>query len=263
MSRGARSSLLDPLRRLKHGSARRLRALADRAVFDLVCARRGRGRVLSGPFAGMKFDAGYPLGTPRAIVLGTYEKELWPFLESIGGLSFDTFVDVGGADGYYAVGGALFWNVGRVVVFEVLEAGRAAIAEHAGRNGVAGRIDLRGLCREEDLLALLDPVRRDLLLMDVEGAEAELLSRRVCDRLRSSVVVVEAHDFVSPGLAEEVAARLAGSHRVQLVPTAPRSVEDWPVRDWAPRRSKLALMDERRPCAMQWVVCFPGSARAD
>jgi hypothetical protein len=205
----------------------------------------------------MKFGARYPFGTPRAIALGTYEKELRPVLARIGGMSFGSFLDVGGADGYYAVGGALFWNVGRVVVFEALEAGRAAIAEHARRNGVTDRIDLRGLCREEDLVPLLDAGRRDLLLMDVEGAEAELLSPRVCESLRSSVVVVEAHDFIRPGLAREVAARFAGSHRVDLVSTAPRTVDDWPVPDFAPRRSKLALMDERRPCAMQWVVSFP------
>jgi hypothetical protein len=235
-----------------------LRSLCDRTVFALVRARRGGGRVVGGPFAGMSFDTGYPHGTPRAIALGTYEKELWPVLERVRELSFGRFVDVGGADGYYAVGGALFWAVGQVVVFEALAAGRAAIAEHARRNGVAGKIDIRGLCGEEDLLHELDPRRRDLLLMDVEGAEAELLSGRVCASLAGSVVIVEAHDFVRPGIAREVAARFAGTHRVQTVRTVPRGAADWPVPEPAPLRCKLALMDERRPCAMEWVVCFPG-----
>lgn len=257
MTAGRGSRVLDAARHVKHGSARQLRALCDRALFALVRARGGGGRVLAGPFAGMKYDTRYPFGTPRAIALGTYEKELWPVLERVGRRSFGRFVDVGGADGYYAIGGALFWSVGQVVVFEALEAGRAAIAELASRNGVRGKIEVRGWCREEDLFAVLDPGRRDLLLMDVEGAEAELLSERVCGSLGSSVVIVEAHDFIRPGLAREVGARFAASHRVDVVSSAPRSAEDWPGPQFGPRRAKLALMDERRPCTMEWVVCFP------
>lgn len=250
-------ALLNGMRRLKQRSRRSLQALADRAVFAAVRLRFGPGRVLSGPFRGMRFDTHYRHGTPQALALGTYEKELWPVLEKLKGMRFERFFDVGGADGFYAVGGALFWNVGQVVVFEALEEGRTAIGGHARLNGVAGKVEIRGFCREEELASLLDPGRRDLLLMDVEGAEAELLSDRVCRSLVNSAVIVEAHDFIRPGLTGLIAGKFAGTHQVEIVSSLPRAEGDWPVQGAAPRRSKLRLMDERRPCPMQWVACLP------
>jgi hypothetical protein len=59
--------------------------------------------VESGPFAGMKYLPGFCEGIlPK--LLGSYEQELWPALHSIASLPIQAVINIGCAEGYYAVG---------------------------------------------------------------------------------------------------------------------------------------------------------------
>ena len=102
------------------------------------------GKVKNGPFEGMQYvqTACCSAFTPK--VLGTYEMEIWdclaPCLNWQGGL----FVDVGAAEGYYAVG-MLFRNPTLVTVaFEADPESRKVLAELGNLNGVADRLDVKG-----------------------------------------------------------------------------------------------------------------------
>jgi hypothetical protein len=70
-------------------------------VFDLL-----GGEVRYGPFKGLKLDketwwGKLDLGSQ---CLGLYEKELLQQIEAITENKYQTFIDIGAADGYYAIG---------------------------------------------------------------------------------------------------------------------------------------------------------------
>ena len=91
-------SLVRQLFSSKYRDLRRLEA-----AVNLAC----NGRVASGPFAGMR-HGDIAVGSVLTVkLLGTYEKELWPIIDQIIATAYPLIIDIGAAEGYYAVGLAM------------------------------------------------------------------------------------------------------------------------------------------------------------
>ena len=94
-----------------------------------LAQRRTGGRVRSGPFAGMRY-VDTSVGScfiPK--LLGTYECELASKVEWICRQQPKLIIDIGAAEGYYAIGLAIRMPNARVVAFEQDRQGR----RHCGR----------------------------------------------------------------------------------------------------------------------------------
>src|SRR4051812_22623153 len=85
------------------------------------------GWVLSGPFEGMHYSDRSVGSAFFPKVLGTYERELHERIRACFQMGVRTVIDVGAAEGYYAVGLAMRIPGVQVVAFETEEAGRVAI----------------------------------------------------------------------------------------------------------------------------------------
>jgi predicted O-methyltransferase YrrM len=217
--------------------------------------------VQAGPFAGMRFPD-FAVGRGELVVpqlLGAYELELRPAIESVIQAAPATVVDIGASDGYYAVGLARACPAGTVYAYEMnFFPARVcrALAEH---NGVADRVLLRGECKVEDLQQLA-PAGATFVLSDCEGAERELMDPEAVPWLRESMLVVELHDFAAPGIEETIRARFEPSHDIEVVRSRRRYVADWPALAEVP---KVDYMDrelgvsEFRPVPIAWAVMSP------
>ena len=91
--------------------------------------------VLGGPFAGMRFETATE-GNLAAKLLGSYEGELQPFVEKYLRAGFDRLIDIGCAEGYYAVGFALRSPNTMVDAFDMAEEAQTVCRNHAQLNGV-------------------------------------------------------------------------------------------------------------------------------
>src|SRR5438128_2544282 len=101
-------------------------------------------------------------------LLGIYERELNPYVEQACLLNFPLIIDVGAAEGYYAIGMALRNPNARVIAFEMEQKGRAALQEMAELNNVMSRVEIRGKCAPEDLAQILATSDRALIFCDAE-----------------------------------------------------------------------------------------------
>lgn len=216
--------------------------------------------VLSGPFKGMKYRPSRRIAyCPK--LLGTYELELNDTIESACRRGFRRIVNVGAAEGYYAVGLALRLSGAEVVAYEADAGAARLMLEMSVMNGVAHRVDIRGMCTVEGLRNSLRVGDSTLLLMDVEGDERTLLDPSSVPALRAVTILVEVHDFVSEQIAPEIRERFAGSHSLQEVWSRPRSLEDYPVTlgavEGLGRALALSSMDEGRPGRMRWFILSP------
>ena len=224
-------------------------------------ARRAGGRVLSGPFAGMRYDPDRAIGSVLdAKLLGTYELELWPAIDRIVERGFEHIVNIGAGDGYYAVGLAGAVPRARVVAFEQDPAGQAAIKALAEENGVSARVEVRGRCETIDRAAsLLED--QACVVCDVEGEEATLLDPDVVPALRRQHLLVEIHEFVARGVARLVQERFETTHEVEVIWQRDRRFSDFPSPPWfqrrLPERYTLAFMHEGRPERMRWLRLTP------
>lgn len=243
-----------------------LTRILQKSAYEIAClaARCLAGaRVANGPFAGMLYRrsklAAYP---PK--ILGTYELEIAEAVDQLCHRTFQRIVNVGAAEGYYAVGFALRQPSTSIVAYEARDALRRELGRLAVDNKVTDRLEIRGLCRPIDLSEVLAGVDDALLVVDVEGAESELLDPAAVPQLRQVSILVELHDFLVPDVSSLIRRRFAGTHSITEVRSRPRALGDLSGGhlSWAfsvcPRRLIELGLREGRPCEMGWFVLEPG-----
>jgi hypothetical protein len=192
-------------------------------------------------------------------LLGTYESELHPFIASLDGLRLATIIDVGCAEGYYAVGLARRFPDAAVRAYDVAAEARRLCADMARANG-AHRVEVHGLCERQQLLAL-DPRAVHLIVADCEGFERQLFDPAVARHLARSLFLVELHDFKDRTISRTVPAHFATTHQVELIPSvddrakaARYAAPDLATTDPFEREVAFA---ENRPEIMSWMVARP------
>jgi hypothetical protein len=206
------------------------------------------GTVAGGPFAGMRYPT-RPLVTALLPKLaGTYELELQPAIEEMLARVPDRLIDVGSADGYYAVGTAR--RGVPVVAFESRRSGRYLCSRLAGCNGV--RVEQRrraSAAALEHALAVDHPA----LICDIDGGERSLLDPAAVPALRRTHAIVETHDEWDAGVTDELTRRFEPTHVVERIDWSgarPRALAGLTLDD-----AQLAVREPRR--AQSWLVLTP------
>jgi len=217
--------------------------------------------VTGGPFAGMRYPRRAAVGRIVAKLIGSYEEELHGVLEDFLRGGPRTVVNIGSAEGYYAVGLARALPEARVHAFETDAGRRALCGELARENGVEERVLLHGACTAGDLARL--PAPGDLVVCDCEGFETEVLRPDLVPWLLGARLLVELHDAFVPGTREALTARFAPTHTIRLVAEAPRDpTQHVALRHLTVEEAREALDEyrrdrEARPLHMQWAVMTP------
>ena len=211
------------------------------------------GIVAAGPFAGMKFEAGAAEGCFLPKLLGSYEAELhshWAALRRE--RDYSTIIDIGAAEGYYAVGLAMMFPNARVIARDTNEASHAMLRQLAVANGVDKRVEIGGLFGHADFAPYAG--QRALVLCDIEGAEKVLLDPAKAPALERFDIVVEVHEGMDPGLIALLDTRFVRTHHITHVRDLPRTVI-FPPR-YQPRDfiDRLISMWEFRSSPTPWMV---------
>jgi hypothetical protein len=195
-------------------------------------------------------------------VVGTYELEIIPAIEAICRAGCDRIVDIGAAEGYYAVGLALRNPDAKVVGFEMNASARYYLRRLAQRNGVADRIEVRGLCNPDSLTHAMEGARHPAVVCDCEGAEDSLLDPARIESLRRSFVLVETHDGLSTdagvleGITDRLRERFEPTHEVEVIRSRDRTTDDLPNGIHLSPDEATEAMNEGRPRA-KWMFLIP------
>lgn len=190
-----------------------------RSIVETYVRERFGLVVQRGPFAGMHYVeiAAGSAYSPK--ILGCYEQELHPYL--VGVSRYRRFVNIGCAEGYYAVGVKMLAPEVEVFAFDRSENARKLCQTLRGANGIYAGFHVQGECTPDTLGALAEP--GTLVMVDIEGAEVELLRGVPADRLARCDLIVETHP-AGGGTLSAVVATLEGTHAITVVSQQPR---DW------------------------------------
>jgi hypothetical protein len=173
--------------------------------------------------------------------LGTYEKEIAPFVEDAIALNPATVVNVGTSDGYYAVGLARRLPLATVYAAEADTKSLRATLLNAELNSVESRIHPIGIIHPGEFGKYLG-VPYSLVVMDCEGAEFSLLNPARDPILEKTHILVEVHD--DHGSCDEIVERFSKTHSIQTRTSAARTRTDLPAD--ASAHIPPAALDERR-----------------
>ncbi|WP_374470412.1 hypothetical protein [Phenylobacterium sp.] len=234
-----------------------LRFLAQwrsRMLANTYVARQGT-RIWSGLFEGMDYVAEAAEGALIPRLLGVYEAELQPHLRAFLAEGPEVIVDVGCAEGYYAVGLARAAPGVVVHAHDIDPRAREACAVLAARNGVADRVKVGGEFRPTDFEAFAG--RRTLVIVDAEGAELDVLQPELSPALAGMSLVVETHDVYRPGALATMIARFEPTHEITVVRQGSRVVDPPPWMDGLNELDRLLALWEWRIQPTPWLVMRP------
>jgi len=217
--------------------------------------------VIAGPFKGMRYIDRSVGSAYVPKLLGIYERELAAVIEEIITSSPRLVVDVGAAEGYYAVGLARRLPETRMIAFEAEAVGRAAVTELAAINTVSDRVMVMGTCDAAGLSAALDGQDSATVIMDIEGYEDVLLDPDKVPALCRSTFLVELHEFAVPGIVETISRRFAKTHELELIWAEDRHSSEFPwntaITRLLPSRYIDGAVSEMRPIGMCWYIGRP------
>lgn len=234
-----------------------LRTLAkwrSQLIANTLVQREG-ARVLDGPFAGMAYGQGATEGSLAARLLGSYESELHPAISELSRSGLEVVLDIGCAEGFYAVGLARLMPGAAVFAHDVDPVAREACAALAEANGVADRVVVGGRFAGSDFARFAG--RRVLVFMDAEGAEDDLLDPDAYPWLKGMSVIVETHEGERRGVTARLLERFTPSHAIERIVQGPKTT---PLPPWF---AELGHLDqllatwEWRASPTPWLVMRP------
>jgi hypothetical protein len=262
---------------IKHLMRRAAQALLPTSVFQRIQAVRSRrhqvrflrnagiskateryvelyGTVVRyGPFAGLEYPLEATLGRhvlPK--LLGTYESELHPLIAWIANRRYDCVIDIGSAEGYYAVGLARLLKV-PVYAFDPEPIERNLCLRMARLNGVAELINPNQLFTAQDVIRFAD--KRALVISDCEGFESNIFTETTVPLMRNWDVLIELH-----GSAIDSLPSLPWRGQAEIISPSPRDSEEVHLTELDGLGRAEALLSEYRGSPSQrwfWNPCDP------
>jgi hypothetical protein len=172
-------------------------------------------RVLNGPLKDLEFLPNSTEGCHIPKLLGCYEEPLQPYIEQAIQTGYPTLLNIGCAEGYYAVGLARRMPHTRVFAFDLNPTAQETCTALAQKNKVEDRVTIGGLFNTEDFASFAN--QKLLLLCDIEGAEKELLNPEKAPDLSRMDMIVESHECLIPGVTRLLMDRFRPTHEMILV----------------------------------------------
>ena len=192
--------------------------------------------VLQGPLKGLDFIEQSSEGCHIAKLLGCYEQPLQPYITSAIRNGYATILNIGCAEGYYAVGLARAMADTKIFAFDIDPKAQVACKELASKNGVSDRVKVGGLFSPSNFLNY--DQGSTLVFCDIEGAELELLNPENAPALKSMDLIVESHECLQAGITDTLIARFSSTHDIWLITdNCSRQLENVPA--WFKQLSHL------------------------
>lgn len=235
----------------------RLRKLFGLEKVNLPLTIFNDKRVLNGPFEGMLYVDFFSTGSmlyPK--LLGTYEIELHPVITNILNDGYSNYIDIGCAEGYYAVGFALKSPKSLVYAFDINATALNYCKSMAKVNGVENRVILNSKC-DHSFFSSFDFSKKTFILADCEGYETILFREQNVYLFKNADLLIEAHDFIDHTISIKLLKHFDKTHKIIII----NSINDYQKPfivnykelSGLTYNQKFLLLEEKRPDLMQWI----------
>jgi hypothetical protein len=243
-------------------------AYASVATLSYIAAREYRNlmtsawiekngnRVRTGPFTGLRImEETSSGGDVLPKLLGTYEAELHGAISEALLVGHSLVINIGCAEGFYAIGFARCLPEARVIAFDLDPRAQEICRSSAALNGVEQRVTVLGTCTTEVLNTLLPSGSDALVFSDCESAELELLSPVKVPGLTGADLIIECHDFLQAGLTGELTKRFESTHTVHCIYENGTVIDGFPCLTGMSSFDRAVATCEFRPTRMNWLYC--------
>ena len=226
-----------------------------------VKALVAKNGVLNGPFSGMRYGNRAHGSFLMPKLLGTYEMEVHSIVNDVIQNPPGIFIDVGCAEGYYAVGFALKCPDAHVLAFDIAEEARELTKELALANGVEDRVEIRSEFRAEKVLPE-SLGNSSFLLCDTDGAESEIFQQETVPLFKNCRILVETHDGYVAGVTDKLLNFFRHTHEALVIDSnCDYEIKSLKYQTPAFRETNRVLrgrfFEEGRPFPQKWIYFTP------
>ena len=170
--------------------------------------------VLNGPFSGMKYPSLEACGSailPK--ILGSYEKEIEVFINYIKNQDYKNIIDIGCAEGYYAVGLGMKLKKAQVFAFDTDERAQEECKKLAKLNNV--EININSIFTKA-LYEKYTQNKKSLIFIDCEGYEKNLIDNEIASKHQNCDFLIEAHDFIDISITDHILNSFKMTHKIEV-----------------------------------------------
>ena len=218
-------------------------------------------KVAYGPFKGMSLPQRLWWGDDRITqTLGIYEEHVLEKLRLFSMQGATRFIDIGAANGYFAIGMAYSKIYAQIFAFEIEPQGQELIKENAIRNRCSDVVSVFGEASYSSLKNLLSEDIKTTILIDIEGAEYKLLSKEMLSLLSNCYLIIELHPWLvdeDNNLQDKLLEMANKKFNVELIKRENYSPNIFPEMDDLSDEERLIAVGEGRTKNMQWLVLTP------
>ena len=214
--------------------------------------------VQQGPFKGMIIneDQFWGQGDRSSKILGLYEKEIQDLIVSIQkDKNYSTFVDIGGADGFFAIGSLVNNLFEKCEVFEISKRGRNSIQKNSKKNNVYDSIKIHDKASKRSLIKI-DNINNSLILCDIEGGEYELFDEKLINGIHPSDIIIEIHKDKENSLVN-FEKRFTKSYSLTKITQEPRSLKNFKELENINDNNRALITSEGRSYVQEWWHLSP------
>jgi hypothetical protein len=217
--------------------------------------------IRNGVFAGMKYPQMKSAGsTMFPKLIGSYERELEPVLERICSQRYTEIVDIGCAEGYYAVGLAMRQEKAKIYAFDTDPDAIQLCCDMAALNAVSDRLVTGTFC-DTATLTSLPLTDKALIISDCEGYEKQLFTTDAARQLAKHDLLIEVHDLLDISISSHLTNVFEATHRIERY----SSIDDlqkavtynYPELNHLDLTTRKILFAEKRSSGMEWFFITP------
>lgn len=217
--------------------------------------------VLNGPFNGMK----YPGFRSRSSslyskLIGSYEMEISDIILNAIEYKYDQIIDIGCAEGYYAVGLALKIEKAIVYAYDIDAEARKLTTEMANINDVSERVIVRKNINSSSFNEF-DFSKKTLIICDIEGAEKFIFNSSNIKLFQNCSLIIETHDWVDLNISTDLENLFSPSHNVKSIQSVGDNIKAknylFSELENLDLLTKYRIFEEGRRYVDEWLIISP------
>ena len=217
--------------------------------------------VLNGPFKGLK----YPKFKSRSSslyskLIGSYEMELHSTIKQVIDNKYDQIINIGCAEGYYAVGLALRLPNAEILAYDIDSEARDLTLEMATLNGVSERVFINKNF-DTNSFKKIDFNKKTLIISDIEGYERYIFVPSVLNYLKKCSLIIETHDWVDIQISSNLEKIFSPTHNIKSILSVGDNIKAKTykfkeLKD-ADLLTKFRIFEEGRRFVDEWLIMSP------
>ena len=206
--------------------------------------------VHNGPFKGMQYIDNSSGSALLPKILGSYEEPIQDWILEVIRKNYETIIDIGCAEGYYAVGFGMRMPDTEIIAYDIDEEAKANLYKLMKLNRL-DNIKIRSECTFGALNSLCK--KNTLVFCDIEGFEKTLLDPNRVPNLKYVDLIVESHDCFYPNLTELLINRFYKTHTIKMVLDYPLRMNKYHTPNTCSIHDLHEVQNEDRPPAMRFL----------